>query len=1650
MRRNIMLTRWHYPVLVLIFVYSVTDVIYGVRFIVEPSDRVAVLDQSVLLNCQAEDDTNVVIYSWTFNSASLPVQENLIIYGNGSLLIQKVTYDDVGAYMCMAKAGETIMFSRTARLDIAYINPTFTIQPVSQKALLGDNIVLSCYIESLPPADIRWTLDGENITSGDISQEANGTSTLTLYPVMYYHVGTYKCIGTNPLTNVYRYSNDAALDVEGQPVFLSSLKSVSVPLGFQATFVCYFHGNPEPEFTWFVHHTSNGDVISNKIENSDKYMVYENGTFIINDVTEEDEAFYTCTVGNSFGDISQSALLTVTGPPTPPEFTLRPSNNTVEEGDSVTFICTCSGNPEPSSTWKKGLVDVSENGSLAISQAQSEDAGWYTCFCENDVESVSQSVYLNVYTSPVFTSLPEDVVVKAGDPVFLQCSARGNPAPSVSWLTPRFGNIITSIGGVILYQNGSLGIPSATMDDTGEYTCLASNIVGMVKATSSVTVEVAPEMTLLPLSQGVKVGSRVFLHCQASGVPDPTYSWSKDGEGVITSTPQRQIYLNNSLVIHSVTKQDEGVYRCLAGNDLGVTQAVATVTVTVPPRFTTAPRNITVQLGSSVQLQCIADGDPVPTQRWTKDDRQLVLDNNMEVTLDQSMLTITQIKETQFGKYTCTASNIAGTESVSAWLDIYDIPVFSVIPSDTVVKQSAILTLLCQGQAIEAPSVTWYKGREGEMTQVMNDIRVTVTDSGLLQIKPVEQETDEGWYTCVVGNTAGTISKEVFVDVQVPPRILSTNSPQSAPVQSQVTLTCQSVGDPVPTLQWINPSGHVISPGSTYQIMDNVLRIMSVSKEDVGNWTCKYCNLLGCDSAVVKINLEGMPAIISFTGTQDDSLVTIECTVEGNPEPSVTFTSQGQTVALPGHTVKSNRILIEVEFLNTEYRCVAGNIHGTTFRTISVPSKMDVPTVSETKPGTVTLSWKIPEDLGNLPLTGYAIQKKSDLDVTWQPVQVEGRDLLNQRSLEVPGLEAHREYTFRVAARNLLGLGEYSGQSSSVVAQSSAPSPPQNVLALEVEPGIMLIVWKKSKHLNAPKADVAYEYRIVRPAVESERGSEFIHRQGTVLYNETFQIRVDDLTEPVSYSLSIWARNIKLNLSSEPVRVVLDNTGAEYLEPEPHSGIDSFGRDKLIAIIAGSVGGIIVVILIVCVVSRIRTQRKSKSLSLLDHTLSLDQFYMENPKTLYNDDKYGSKRKSGHSFYSFDESFQSTMGSKGKHDGSVEYLGSNLSSDVLLVAKNPLYKETEIQKPVSHTSSRDKLYNENIQETACCGQSEIELPDCDITVVKGVVEYDEGQGHIEIKADKRVMKTCELDNNSEHFQEVSLNGNHDDISDIYSSMNANSLEAENADQSAEHIYTSIHSGDLQSSRKHSVQITKQPRNRADNFGSQERPLRVFSPEYVAVTMAEAKDTNSVELCEVENPCRGRSTRSASPGRTVKGSDSNEPKPPVRVLSLDLLKPSVKIDLEKDRKLKLLSESMLKEKGIPKKRLIARNGDLNDENSRFEDSTTEKGKPNGFHDSGEASDVVYSEMCNGDGSKHKKGHNVSSINPKTTTSNELKQNGETNIQNGLKGDNSLPDTNREFNPYNDNFKFKQNPKNVIDDNFLTDAEIKQEVLSAELY
>ena len=61
-----------------------------------------------------------------------------------------------------------------------------------------------------------------------------------------------------------------------------------------------------------------------------------------------------------------------------------------------------------------------------------------------------------------------------------------------------------------------------------------------------------PVFTVLPISRGILDNERAMFHCQASGYPTPSMYWSKDGEGMITSTGR---YINPFPNSHHLSHQ---------------------------------------------------------------------------------------------------------------------------------------------------------------------------------------------------------------------------------------------------------------------------------------------------------------------------------------------------------------------------------------------------------------------------------------------------------------------------------------------------------------------------------------------------------------------------------------------------------------------------------------------------------------------------------------------------------------------------------------------------------------------------------------------------------------------------------------------------------------------------------------------------------------------------------------------------------------------------------------------------------------------------------------------------------------------------------------------------------------------------------------
>uniref|UniRef100_A0ABM5ERV7 Leucine-rich repeat and fibronectin type-III domain-containing protein 3 n=1 Tax=Pogona vitticeps TaxID=103695 RepID=A0ABM5ERV7_9SAUR len=94
---------------------------------------------------------------------------------------------------------------------------------------------------------------------------------------------------------------------------------------------------------------------------------------------------------------------------------------------------------------------------------------------------------------PMITHRTPKQVVLEGQSVSLKCKAVGDPEPYVRWISPG-GKLVSNTSRTVSYENGTLDILVASMEEKGEFTCIASNAAGVSTAPVELMVKPYPQL----------------------------------------------------------------------------------------------------------------------------------------------------------------------------------------------------------------------------------------------------------------------------------------------------------------------------------------------------------------------------------------------------------------------------------------------------------------------------------------------------------------------------------------------------------------------------------------------------------------------------------------------------------------------------------------------------------------------------------------------------------------------------------------------------------------------------------------------------------------------------------------------------------------------------------------------------------------------------------------------------------------------------------------------------------------------------------------------------------------------------------------------------------------------------------------------------
>ncbi|XP_057363933.1 hemicentin-1 isoform X3 [Manis pentadactyla] len=914
----------------------------------ETSYFIVMVNNLLELDCQVTGSPPPTIM-WLKDGQLINERDGFKVLLNGrKLVIAQAQVSDTGLYRCVATntaGGLKKEFEVTV-----HVPPTIKSSGLSERVVVKYKpITLQCIANGIPNPSITWLKDGQpvNTAQGNLKIQSSGR-VLQIAKALMEDAGKYACVATNAAGETQQH---VQLHVHEPPSLEDAGKMLNetVVVNNPVQLECKAAGNPLPAITWYKDNRPLSGSNSVTFLNRGQVIDIENAQIV-------DAGIYKCVAINSAGATELFYSLQVHVPPS-----ISGSSNMVAVvvNNLVRLECEARGIPAPSLTWLKdgspvssfanGIQVLSGGRILALTSAQVSDTGRYTCVAVNAAGEKQRDIDLRVYVPPNIMGEEQNVSVLISQAVELQCESDAIPPPTLTWL--KDGRPLLKKPGLSISENGSmLKIEDAQVQDTGRYTCEATNVAGKTEKNYNVNILVPPNIygsdELAQLT--VIEGNLISLLCESSGIPPPNLIWKKKDSLVLAESTGRVRTLSGGrqLQISIAKKSDAGLYTCVASNVAGITKKDYNLQVYIRPTISNSgshPTEIIVTRGKSISLECEPQGIPQPTVTWMKDGRPLTKGRGMEILGEGRILQLKNVHVSDTGRYVCVVVNIAGMTDRKYDLSVHTPP--SIIGNlrtseniSVVEKNSASLT--CEASGIPLPTITWLK--DGLPLSLSSSVRI-LSGGRTLRLMQTRRE-DAGQYTCLVRNAAGEERKIFGLSVLVPPRIVGENTLGDVKVKEKqnVTLTCEVTGNPLPEITW-HKDGQLLQEDDTHHIMSGgrFLKIINAQVSHTGRYTCLASNVAGDKSKSFSLNVLVSPTIagVDSGGSPEEVTVILNsptslvCEAYSYPPATITWFKNGTPLEsnqniriLPGG--RTLQILNAQEDNAGRYSCVATNEAG--------------------------------------------------------------------------------------------------------------------------------------------------------------------------------------------------------------------------------------------------------------------------------------------------------------------------------------------------------------------------------------------------------------------------------------------------------------------------------------------------------------------------------------------------------------------------------------------------------------------------------------------------------------------------------------------------------------------------------------------------
>ncbi|KAM8864758.1 basement membrane-specific heparan sulfate proteoglycan core protein isoform 7-T7 [Spinachia spinachia] len=723
---------------------------------IQPSTADVQEGQNLELNCLAPGNPPPQV-TWTKASGRLSFNHQVV---GSQLRILSASAQDSGEYVCRVEGnpGNTGSHVQSASVSVSVTStssrlqsPIIAIEPHIAAVSVGESASFRCKVHSgAQPVRLEWKLASNQPLPDNVKVGPDG-SVVTITNARPMNRGAFRCVASNPFGIT---QSIVSLVIKESPVAtVTPVGPMRIRVGEPINLECQASGEPRPSVSWHRLDRNRKTMLSSPVP------MESNAVMQVLVARPEDSGTYVCTARNNEGTTETRVEVIVEGGsqvPAVPRASVPEALMVVVEGQTATLRCEAHGFPSPTITWSKLRSPLPwrhkvVNNSLVLPTVGRQDSGEYICTATNHMGTTEVTVMLDVETPPYATSMPDNVAVRVGEVIRLQCLAHGTPPLTYTW-TKLDGNLPPRAQ----VSGGDLQINLATAEDAGSYKCVASNKVANSEVIAKVIVRSPLAVRVSPQVEVKAQGSAVEFTCSSAGGIETKIEWLKEGGAL---PPNRHIK-DGVLRIENLEQSNEGVYVCRASSAYGQAQDTARLTIQALPKVMINVRTSvqTVMIGNSVEFECQAVGDPEPTVRWSKVGGSLPA----HIMVKGGMLRIEQVTEADAGKYRCTATNDVGSVQSQVVLNVQSLPQIATLPETTEVTVGSDAVLPCVASGYPAPEIKWSKVEKELPPKCFQEHNVLTV--------PGVTPDDSGIYVCTASNKQGKV--EAFTTLQVHERVM--------------------------------------------------------------------------------------------------------------------------------------------------------------------------------------------------------------------------------------------------------------------------------------------------------------------------------------------------------------------------------------------------------------------------------------------------------------------------------------------------------------------------------------------------------------------------------------------------------------------------------------------------------------------------------------------------------------------------------------------------------------------------------------------------------------------------------------------------------------------------------------------------------------